>query len=92
MLAKISGIDLIAKEVKYHYICRKSYIQRAQRFPENKILNPKSQTHTLAFKELTSNISDTLIDSDGAELLTSLHERYLTSLGSTDSEYSAQST
>ena len=91
MLSKISGIDLIAKEVKYHHSCRRMYLQRAQRTTEIKDCNPKVQAHSSAFEHLQLHIQHTFIDNDGAELLTSLHKRYLENLKIDDSQYTAQS-
>ena len=76
LLTRKTGIDLVAKEVKYHHSCRKAYLQRAQRCT-SEALNEKSQAHESAFIELKSYIQQALIDNEGAELLTSLHKRYI---------------
>ena len=91
ILSKISGIDLIAKEVKYHHSCRRVYLKRAQRTTDPTISNPKVISHQSAFETLQLHIQQTFIDNDGAELLASLHKRYLEILDIEDSQYTAQS-
>ena len=59
MLSKISGIDLIAKDVKYHHSCRRIYLQCAQRTTEIKDCNPKVQAHSSAFEHLQQHIQHT---------------------------------
>ena len=93
MQSKISGIDFIAKEVKYHHSCRRMYLQSSQRTTEIKDshCNPKVQAHSSAFKHLQPHIQHTFIDNDGAELLTSLNKQCLDNLKTDDSQYTAQS-
>ena len=79
MLAKISGIDLISKEAKYHHSCKRSYLHK---LPKEGAL-PKSiqdTDHDNAFKLLCQHIRETLVEAEGAELLTSLHSRYMKNL------------
>ena len=59
MLSKISGIDLIAKDVKYHHSCGRIYLQCAQRTTEIKDCNPKVQAHSSAFEHLQQHIKHT---------------------------------
>ena len=75
-----SGIDLIAKEVKYHHLCHLSYRNKAQtkwiasktNAESNKMIN-----HILAISSLKTYTQQNLLDIPGAELLNSLHEWYL---------------
>ena len=75
MLARISGIDLIAKEVKYHHSCKRSYLHNADKIPSGSS-SKKPSIHDLAFLELKRHIQETLVESEGAELQTSLQKRY----------------
>ncbi len=92
MLAKIAGVDFFAKEVKYHHSCRKAYLNRAQRADLSKCKQKSAKTsrHDEAFEGLKSYICVTLVENEGAELLTSLHTRYMNNLDSENSNYSAQ--
>ena len=76
-LSRISGIDLIAKEVRYHHSCRRSYIQRASRYSDGRECSPKMSSHSQAFEQLDDWIQHSLIDNEGAMSLASLHKRYL---------------
>ena len=67
------------------------YLQRAQKTTLIEDCNPKVQAHFSAFEHLQLHIEHTFIDIDGAELLTSLHKRYLENLKIDDSQYTAQS-
>ena len=91
MLSRISGIDLIAKDVRYHHTCRKSYLNRSKATPEEKLNYYTASTHAGAFEQLQLHIKHTLMNNNGAELLASLHTRYLKLLNTDDSQYSAQS-
>ena len=92
LLSRISGIDLIAKEVKYHHSCKRQYVLRANRHVEQQgpKEGSKNQAHSLAFNELEKHIKSTMINNPGAELLTCLHKRYLDILSFDESTYSAQ--
>jgi hypothetical protein len=50
-----------------------------------------SKVHDNAYAHLKLYITSTLVENDGAELLTSLHSRYVSLLGSNDSTYPARS-
>ena len=97
MLTKLAGLDLKAKEVKYHHSCRKVYLQRAQRDMRSDGTHgrsedcTKSQAHNSAFERLQFHIQETLVDNEGAEFLISLHKHYVSHLDIDDSTYSAQS-
>ena len=53
-------------------------------------MSEKSQAHKAAFDDLKLYLEDTLVESEGAELLTSLHQHYMTKLEDDESKYSAQ--
>lgn len=91
MQARIIDIDMIAKEVKYHHSCRKAYLQRAQRDHLPQTTSTKSDKHSYAFEQLRAHIQRTLIENEGAELLTSLHAKYMGYIHDNESSYSAQS-
>lgn len=93
MLARIAGVDMIAKEVKYHHTCRRAYLNKAttEHLRINLDANNNLTSHQKAFDILKIHIVETLIDLEGAELLTSLHARYLRDLADEHSTYSAAS-
>ena len=64
LLAKISGQDLIAKEVKFHHSCRKAYLNKAQRPETNKEKTPQV-SHQVAFEIVKSYVKQTLVDIQG---------------------------
>lgn len=89
MLARISGVDMIANEVKYHHSCKRLYLHKAERENSSADQSQREESdHDRAFQVLRDHVTDTLIDTEGAELLTSLHEKYLSELGY-DSSYTA---
>ena len=93
ILSKIAGIDMIAKEAKYHHSCKRLFIRRADKLgvqsstglPEN------TRPHNEAFTTLQKHIEHTIISLSGAELLALLHSPYLNLLQIKDSSYSAKS-
>ena len=102
MTTKIGSIDFVAKEVRYHHTCRKAYINRADNVqisdgkvkpntePDCKIFQ---RAHEIAFDEIKTYVQTNLITNNKAELLTSLHERYMSYMaeqGSCDTSYKAQ--
>lgn len=93
MLAQLGGLDMKAKEVKYHHSCRRSYLSRARSSEQRKgkLQSGKVLAHDKAFRLLRTYISETLIANKGAELLTSLHKQYLNNLEIEDSTYPARS-
>ena len=91
ILVQTAGIDLKFKEVKYHHSCKRDYLNRAKsvaQSQESQHLSAKTIEHAAAFNKLKEHIQLSLVDEPGAELLTSLHSRYLNLLG--ESTYSAQ--
>ena len=91
MITKLAGVDVIAKEVKYHHSCRRTYLRRAERLAEDSKRSETSKLHEDAYGTLKMYITNTLVDNEGAELLTSLHARYMTFIGSDESTYPARS-
>ena len=102
MITKIGDIDFVAKEVKYHHSCRKTYLNRAERTKQQSVNSEEKKdseyhklrlAHERAFSDIIAYIQDAVVDNERAELLTSLHERYMVYLaehGCSDSNYAAQ--
>ena len=90
MTTKLADADFLAKEVKYHHSCRRTYLRRAERLAEGSKRSETSKLHEDAYGTLKMYITSTLVDNEGAELLTSLHARYMTILGSDESTYPAR--
>ena len=62
--AKLGGIDLKAKEVKYHHSCRKAYTNKAKRLNDQSTNQlPRTSAHQEAFEQLRPYIQMTLIES-----------------------------
>ena len=94
MLTKLGGVDMKAKEVKYHHSCRRSYIhlcKAAVKKNDFGIISSKMVAHKAAFQELQKHFDATLVANEGAEYLLSLHMRYLALLRDDDSSYPARS-
>ena len=89
LLAKISGQDLISKEVKFHHSCRKTHLNKAQRTETNKEKTPQV-SHQVVFAIVKSYVKQTLVDIQGSEKLLSLHKRYIDALGIKDTSYKSQ--
>lgn len=93
MLGQITCIDMRAKQVKYHHTCRRKYLHDAEAAQMNilgKDMSLKMKEHNDAFTKLKDYINRTLIDNEGSEFLTSIHERYVKDLHE-DSTYRASS-
>lgn len=96
LLLKIGNVDFIAKEVKYHHSCRKHYLNEAERQEKSHKDTEHAQLrdpHQTAFKLLCEHKSTFIIQEGCAELLSSLHSRYLrvlVDLGEYDSSYTSQ--
>ena len=83
MLAQIACIDMRAKQVKYHHTCRRKYLhdaETAQMSIVDKGKSLKMKEHNEAFTKLKGYINSTLIQNEGSEFLTSIHERYIKDL------------
>ena len=55
MLTKIAGINFSAKEVKYHYSCKRAYTNKAKRMDDttnDDVRSGKHMFHNLAFEKL----------------------------------------
>ena len=60
MLLKISGVDLIAAEVKYHKHCRSQYVSNSNlRFARFRV-NGEEDVYTQTFQKLRQNIKPQL--------------------------------
>ena len=80
---------MIAREVKYHHSCKRSYLHKAQKESTTALqVDTEASGHDLAFNVLKGYITETLIEAEGAELLTSLHSKYMDNL-SEESTYAA---
>jgi hypothetical protein len=90
VLSKIAGIDMIAKEVKHHHSCRRAYMNRAKK-GSNESCQSRVTSHDRAFSQLRAHIVNNLIHSEGAELLTSLHSKYISYMDDEHSTYPASS-
>ena len=78
-LAKISGLDLFAKEAKIHNSCRSAYIKKSLR--EKDSVDKSVDSKQLAFATLRRYVQVHLIDIESSILLTELHKVYAQSLG-----------
>ena len=102
MITKIGDVDFVAKEVKYHHSCRKTYLNKAERLKQQSVNSEEKKdseyhkirlAHDKAFSDTVEYIQEAVVDNERAELLTSLHERYMVYLaekGCSDSNYAAQ--
>ena len=66
MITKLAGVDFIAKEVKYHHSCRRTYLRRAERLAEDSKRSETSKLHEDAYETLKMYITNTLVDNEGA--------------------------
>ena len=92
IMACLAGIGMISKKVMYHHSCRKEYLNKAQTTKQRQANENQghSNSHVVAFTLLKEHIQPSLVDSEGAEHLTSLHNRCMKFLGIEGSTYSAQ--
>ena len=74
ILSKISGIDLIAKEAKYHHSCKSAYLMKASRVQSNANTTSKSSP---ALENITAYVEQNVLDNKRPELLTSIYSRYV---------------
>jgi hypothetical protein len=92
LLAKVGGIDFIAKEIKYHNNCRKLYLDAAKRKCEESVTKP-SDFHKKAFSVVKEHVDKVIVE-EGGVMLTKLLQEYVAILsehGVTDSDYTSQS-
>ena len=89
MLAKISNIDFVAKEVKYHACCRIKYQTRAEiRMREEvkkagktsvkakSIWHIQRESHAQSFEALTSFVDRSIFEANEVLLLTDINNHY----------------
>ena len=69
--------------------CKRAYLHRAN--THDQVRDLKSTSHQRSFSLLKKYIDDQIIAKEGAELLASLHQRYLTNLDESTSIYDARS-
>ena len=74
MQAKISGIDMIAKEVKYHHSCRSNYLRMASR--KSGVKKDNDNATGSSFKDICFYIEKYIINEQRPELLTSIYTQY----------------
>ena len=92
MLAKISGVDLKAKEAQYHHSCRKNYLSKAayKKSKEKNVTSERKIRHENAFTKLQEYINKCIIHCTGAMFLKDLHALYLDWLEEVSSTYTSQ--
>lgn len=71
--ARISGIDMIAKEVKFHHSCRSKRLAAAARATTNA---PKQKCDSTALKRIFEYVRSKVIIENRPERLTSVYDRY----------------
>ncbi len=81
---KLTGVDFVAKEVHYHRSCFKGLLNVARDLKDK----PTSQ-HEEPWRKMHEYILSQIVKTDGAELLTSLHKRYMEWLGQDDTAFLA---
>ncbi len=81
-LGKISTLDFVAKEVRYHQLCRIEFANKAK--AEEKKMNVKNaewhqsrKVHNTAFESLSSFIDGIIIKEEEVHLLSDLHRDYM---------------
>ena len=84
-IAKFGDVDFIAKEVKYHHSCRKTYLNRVDRIHTGTSQEKSEQTeareiHNKTFETLTGYIETFVINERRAEFLKSIHKQYQSTL------------
>ena len=77
LLLRIIGIDMIAKEVKYHHSCRSDYLKSAQRRVAKSGIPTAAEDTRNSLEEIHSYIESSVIVNKRPELLTSIYTRYM---------------
>lgn len=92
----IAGVDIVAKEVKYHNTCKNAYIKKAERQKKEKestAYGKIRQAHQEAFCKITHYVQSEIISAGREETLVNVHKKYMDifseSTGS-DSSYPAR--
>jgi len=95
LLGKISGIDLRAREARYHESCRKAYVRadnREHHRPSIRTQNGEQdssgqdehreyrEAHAKAFEHICKYVESSLLGEGNAETMTMLRDRYVTFL------------
>ena len=75
ILSKVAGIDLVAKEAKYHHTCKSSYLLAASRMTTSEIVTPEL-TKSVAVRNIHEYIENSVLADKRPELSTSIYERY----------------
>ena len=73
-MAKILGIDLIAKEAKYHHSCKRAYLLAAERTKDQA---SGESINSTSFNAMCSYLEKFVMSDRRPELLTSLYARYV---------------
>ena len=76
LLPKISGVDLIAKKLKYHHSCRSDYLKKAQR-SQTLSINAGANENSSCLTSIYCYIEDFIIGRQRPELLTSIYARHI---------------
>ena len=72
------GVDLIAKEVRYHHSCKSTYILSAGRAAKTaRVTGEVTSKDTEAFSQICEYIEKSVIMNKRPELMTSVYERYV---------------
>uniref|UniRef100_UPI00358DFCB3 uncharacterized protein isoform X1 n=2 Tax=Myxine glutinosa TaxID=7769 RepID=UPI00358DFCB3 len=75
LLSKITGVQLVAKEVKYHPSCKSKYLKSANRWTKTTIQD-ESGASSEALKAIILYVQESVIEGCRPELLTSIYFRY----------------
>jgi len=81
ILSKVVGVDLVAKEAKYHHSCKSAFLLAASR---NSNTDDIPQKKTVAIRHIHECVEKSVIVDKRAELLTSVYQRYLDFCSSAD--------
>ena len=72
------GVDLIAKNVRYHHSCKSAYLLSAARAAKPaRITEEVKSTDAQAFSQICEYIEQSVIANERPELMTSVYERYV---------------
>jgi len=81
LLGMIDGVDLRAKEAKYHESCRQGYVKRQAEGTEQCDSESSSMSvkaaYNQAFQHICCYVQTKIIQADHVERMTMLHSRYL---------------
>jgi hypothetical protein len=82
MLGCVEGVNLIAKEARYHESCRRKYVRRADRFHHSTSVDEghmveKKSANDSAFKFICRHVETEIVDSGKVERMSMLRNRYV---------------